>query len=98
MVKTVDENRLTALARKASGGDEGAFNEIYRLTRDRAYFVAYSITHNEQDALDILQEGYLKAWRKLREMDSPEICAAWLNTIMGNTAKEELPWPNATLE
>ena len=83
----VNHQVLTDLARKASGGDEEAFNEIYRLTRDSAYFVAYSITHDEQDALDIVQEGYLKAWQGLKKMESPEICAAWLNRIMGNTAK-----------
>jgi len=80
--------KITELARKASMGDEAAFEELYRLTRDRAYFVAYSITHNEEDSLDILQESYLKAWKKLREMIEPEICAAWMNQIVGNTAKD----------
>jgi len=80
-------NELTALARRACAGDEDAFNQIYLLTRDRSYFVAYTITRDEQDALDILQESYLKAWQSLREMKSPDICAAWLNRIIGNTAK-----------
>jgi len=79
---------MEALAVRAVQGDENAFNELYHLTRDRAYFVAYSITHNEQDALDILQESYLKAWQKCGSLQTPAVFGAWLNQIVGNTAKD----------
>jgi len=79
---------MAALAREASNGDENAFNELYHLTRDRAYFVAYTITHSEQDALDILQESYLKAWQKCGALEKPAVFGAWLHQIVGNTAKD----------
>lgn len=72
----------------AAKGDENAFDELYVLTRDRAYFVAYSITKNEQDALDILQESYLKVWQKIDKLENPEAVSAWLRQIVGNTAKD----------
>ena len=83
-------NQLEALARSAASGDENAFNELYRQTRDRAYFVAYSVTKNEDDAMDILQESYLKAWQKLGSLENPAVVGAWLNQIVGNTAKDHV--------
>ena len=87
MAKTA-EVQIGMLAEQAAQGNEGAFNELYLLTRDRAYFVAYSVARNEQDALDILQESYLKAWKKLGELNTPDIFCAWLRQIVGNTAKD----------
>jgi len=79
--------RIAQLVPKAAGGDQEAFNELYLLTRDRAYFVAYSITRSEQDALDILQEAYLKAWQKLGTLRDTAQFPAWFRQITGNTAK-----------
>ena len=82
-----NRERITELAVKARQGSQDAFNELYRLTRDRAYFVALTITRNEQDALDILQDSFLKAWQSLDSLQKPEQFPAWLQRITGNTAK-----------
>ncbi|MCL1963463.1 MAG: sigma-70 family RNA polymerase sigma factor, partial [Firmicutes bacterium] len=82
-----NRERIAELAGKARQGNQDAFNELYRLTRDRAYFVALTITRNEQDALDIVQDSYLKAWQSLDNLQKPEQFQAWLNQITGNTAK-----------
>lgn len=83
----MDSGNMAALVRQAQQGSQEAFNELYRLTRDRAYFVAYSIAKNEQDALDILQDAYLKAWQKLDTLHDPALFSAWFRQITGNTAK-----------
>ena len=83
-----DRERLTQLARLAQKGSHDAFNELYRLTRDRAYFIAFSIARNEQDVLDILQDAYLKAWQGLPGLQNPEQFSAWLRQITGNAAKD----------
>jgi len=91
-----DQTAIAELVRKAAQGDQGAFNSLYLRTRDRAYFVAHSITKNEQDALDILQEAYLKAWQSLDSLEQPELFGAWFRQITGNTAKnfikKQKPW------
>jgi len=79
-----------ALVARAQKGDQDAFNELYHRTRDRAYFVAYSITRSEDDALDILQSAYLKAWQELKKLKEPERFGAWLQSITANTAKNTL--------
>ena len=82
-----NREQIAALAQKARTGNQDAFNELYLLTRDRAYFVAFSITKDEQDALDILQDSYLKAWQGIGSLQNPEQFPAWLHQITGNTAK-----------
>ena len=79
---------ITELVQQAMKGDHRAFNDLYLLTRDRAYFVAFSITKNEQDALDILQDSYLKAWQRINTLQKAEQFPAWLNQITSNTAKD----------
>jgi RNA polymerase sigma factor (sigma-70 family) len=83
-----NRERIAELALKAQQGKQDAFNELYRLTRDRAYFVALTITHNEQDALDIIQDSYLKAWQCIGSLEKPEQFPAWLRQITGNMAKD----------
>ena len=82
-----NRERIAELAAKARQGSREAFNELYCLTRDRAYFVAFTITRNEQDALDIVQDSYLKAWQSIGSLQKPEQFPAWLRQITGNTAK-----------
>jgi len=83
----MNEKTMETLVRAAAEGDESSFNELYRRTRNQAYFVAYSITKSEEDALDILQDSYLKAWKNLSRLKEPEKFTSWFNQIAANTAK-----------
>ena len=83
-----NRERIAELAANARQGNQDAFNELYRLTRDRAYFVAFTITRSEQDALDIVQDSYFKAWQHMDTLQKPEQFTAWLQRITGNTAKD----------
>jgi len=86
----MDNEQIARLAQKSAEGDTTAFNELYRLTRDRAYFVALSITKSEDDAMDMLQEAYLKAWQKRDTLKQPERFVSWFNQIAANTARDFL--------
>ncbi|MCL2106375.1 MAG: sigma-70 family RNA polymerase sigma factor [Oscillospiraceae bacterium] len=84
---SLDAAAIAELTGRAQQGSEDAFNELYRLTRDRAYFVAFSIARNEEDALDILQETYLRAWQNLHTIENPALFDPWLRRVTGNAAK-----------
>jgi len=86
----MDNEQIARLAQKFAEGDTSAFNELYRLTRNQAYFVALSITKSEDDALDMLQEAYLKAWQKRDSLKQPERFVSWFNRIVANTARDFL--------
>ena len=78
------------IVKSAISGDESAFEALYTMTKDSAYFIALSITHNEQDALDILQDSYIKAFSNLDKVDPPELFDNWFNRIVANCSKDFL--------
>lgn len=82
--------RIAELVRQIQNGDNGAFNELYKLTNGRAYFVALEITKNEQDAEDILQESYIKMLEKINTLDKPESFVSWFHHIVANRSKDSL--------
>lgn len=86
----VDKQRIAELVGMVQNGDNNAFNELYKLTSERAYFVALEFTKNNQDAEDILQESYIKALSKIKELDKPECFSSWLNQIVANKSKDFL--------
>lgn len=86
----IDKQRIAELVSKVQKGDNSAFDELYRLTSERAYFVALQFTKNNQDAEDILQESYIKALSKIKELDKPESFSSWLNQIVANKSKDFL--------
>lgn len=84
----VNKQRIAGLVGKIQNGDNSAFDELYKLTSDKAYFVALEFTKNSQDAEDILQESYIKALSKINELDKPESFSSWLNQIVANKSKD----------
>lgn len=86
----VNKQRIAELVVKIQNGDKSAFDELYKLTSERAYFVALEFTKNNQDAEDILQESYIKALSKINELDKPESFSSWLNQIVANKSKDFL--------
>ncbi|MBR3819372.1 MAG: RNA polymerase sigma factor [Clostridia bacterium] len=86
----VNKQRVAELVVKIQNGDKSVFDELYKLTSERAYFVAFEFTKNNQDAEDILQESYVKALSKINELDKPESFSSWLNQIVANKSKDFL--------
>lgn len=75
------------IVKAAQEGDNRAFEALYNMTKDSAYFIALSITKNEQDALDIMQDSYIKAFRSISTLDKPEVFDSWIGRIVANTSK-----------
>jgi len=50
------------LVARSQAGDTSAFNELVTRYRNRAYAMIYNMVRNEQDAWDLAQDGFLKAW------------------------------------
>ena len=82
--------KIALLVSRIQNGNERAFDELYRLTKERAYFVAIQFIKNEDDVQDILQESYIKALSKIKELDKPESFQSWLNQIVANKCKDFL--------
>jgi RNA polymerase sigma-70 factor (ECF subfamily) len=87
-----DRSALTdeEVIRLVRNGETEAFAELVRRTRRSAYRLARRITRNHEDADDVLQESYVKAYRALDRFDSGRAFAPWFLTITARTALSAL--------
>lgn len=53
------------LIRRAQQGDNGAFEELLLLHQKKVYNLCLRMSANPDDALDLSQEAFLRAWRSL---------------------------------
>jgi len=74
------------LIRKARRGDVEAFNLLISRWEKRVFNYLLRILRNREDALDLSQDVFLKAYQNLRKLDDPERFAAWLFRIAHNEA------------
>ena len=74
------------LVRLARQGSRPACDELFRRHRGIAYRVAYRLLGNEQDALDAVQDGSLKAFSGLDDFDGRSGFRTWLVRIVSNAA------------
>src|SRR6516225_686611 len=79
-----------ALVRAAQKGDMGAFEELVARHRDKVYARAYSIMRNEEEALDLSQEAWVKGWQRLNQFQGESSFATWLTRIVINLCLDQL--------
>ncbi len=79
-----------ALALALQGGEERALDELVRRHQQRLYAVAYRLTFNREDALDITQEAFIKAYRKIGSWKPTGSFQAWLLRLTTNQAIDHL--------
>ena len=55
------------LVRASQRGDMLAFEELVGRHRDKLYARAFSMVRNEDDAIDLSQEAWVKGWQRLKQ-------------------------------
>ena len=83
-----DHSTLTddELIRVIRGGETDAFEELVRRTSRPAYLLARRITRNHEDADDVVQESFVKAYQALDRFQLGKAIAPWVLTIVARTA------------
>jgi RNA polymerase sigma-70 factor, ECF subfamily len=84
------EAALKVLVDRARKGDRFAFDELVRVTWAGTYTLAYRLTGNEEDALDVTQEAYLRALRGLPRFRGEARFSTWLYRVTANCASNHL--------
>ncbi len=79
----VDDRELVDAAIR---GDRPAFEELVRRTYLDSYTLAYRLTGNEEDARDVAQEAYLRAWKGIGKFRGDAMFSTWMYRITANTA------------
>lgn len=81
----------------ALSGDNRGFEYLYNNTANDKYYIALKYMKNQEDADDVLQDAYLRAWNKLDTLDDPDKFPSWVGMIVANTAKNALQKKNPVL-
>lgn len=74
----------------AKAGEERGYGFLYEKTYKSKYYLTLQYMKNEEEAEDVLQEAYIKAFSKLDTLENPEAFQGWLGMIVANTAKNML--------
>jgi RNA polymerase sigma-70 factor (ECF subfamily) len=85
----VDSPEL-CLVEKAAEGDAQARRELFERFRDAAFRVAWRITRREADALDVVQESFIKAFESLDSFQGESSFKTWLLRIVSNKSLDLL--------
>lgn len=81
---SADESADRALVRLAQSGDLGAFDELVVRYQERIYALVYHMTSNHEDANDLAQEAFVKAWKALRNFKGDSSFYTWVYRIAVN--------------
>src|SRR6266513_4657339 len=84
---SADDKSLVQAAQK---GDMGAFEELVARHRDKIYARAYSMMRNEEEAIDLSQEAWVKAWQRLKQFQGESSFGTWLTRIVINLCLDQL--------
>ena len=76
--------------RAASRGDQAALTELYEKTYSSVYNTIKFLVRDDDAALDILQDSYVKAFRSLDMLQDPSRFGAWMRRIAHNRAVDYL--------
>lgn len=82
-----DDQELVAAAQ---AGDRRAFQTLYQRYERKVYAVAYGFLRNQEDALDVLQEAFIKVHRYLPNFEGQSSFYTWLYRIVANLCIDHL--------
>src|SRR3954452_23968682 len=83
----LSDQDLVGLSRK---GDMDAFEELVARHRDKIYARAFSMMRNEDEAIDLSQEAWVKGWQRLAQFQGDSSFATWITRIVINLCLDEL--------
>ncbi len=78
------------LVRRAQRGNMAAFEELVGRHRDKIYARAFSMMRNEDDAVDLSQEAWVKGWQRLKQFQGESSFVTWMTRIVINLCLDQL--------
>src|SRR6187455_1483776 len=80
----MDATEAAAVLARARQGDSEAFRELVERHGRSVFRLAFRMTGNEQDAEDVVQEAFLRAFKQLGRFESRANFGTWLYRIVSN--------------
>ena len=79
-----------AYVRRVQGGDVAAFDHLVLKYRERLFSIIYNLTSNREDAADLTQESFIKAFRSMKRFKEKASFFTWLYRIAINATLTHL--------
>ena len=86
----MDASDRAAVLARARQGDSDAFRALVERHSHRVFRLAFRMTGNEQDAEDVVQESFLRAYRHLGRFEARADFGTWLYRIVANCSVETI--------
>lgn len=80
--------RNTDLIQKAIDGNKDAFNELYMQSYRYVFFVVRNYIPDDETTYDAIQEVFIKVYKKISKLRSPNAYYGWITAIAKNTARD----------
>jgi RNA polymerase sigma-70 factor (ECF subfamily) len=90
LLREARERSDLTLVEECRGGDATAFDELVRRYKDCVYNVVYRFVGNHEDALDVCQEVFMRAYRGVAGFRGSAKVYTWLYCIAANVARNRL--------
>ena len=78
------------LVKAAQRGKMVAFEHLVGRHRDKIYARAYSMMRNEEEAMDLSQEAWVKGWQRLKQFAGESSFVTWMTRIVINLCLDQL--------
>jgi RNA polymerase sigma-70 factor (ECF subfamily) len=78
------------LLKAAQQGDMGVFEELVARHCDKIYARAFSMMRNEEEAVDLSQEAWVKGWQRLKQFQGESSFGTWMTRIIINLCLDQL--------
>ena len=85
----LEDRDTTILVKQAIGGDETSYKALYAKYAKAMYNICIRLLNHNSDAEDVLQESFIIAFRKLRELKDPSTFGGWLRRIVINQCLQQ---------
>jgi len=72
------------LVKRCQAGETEAFDELVTRYRTRIFAMIYNMVHNEQDAWDLAQDSFVKAWKSINRFRGRSSFYTWIYRIVMN--------------
>jgi RNA polymerase sigma-70 factor (ECF subfamily) len=83
---------LAPLAERTRDGDSAAFRQLVEATSERLYRLAFHLMRDQDEADDVVQETFIRAWQRRGDLRDPSAVVPWLSRIARNAARDRLRW------
>src|SRR5579859_4843466 len=84
---SASDEQLVEAAKKS---DMRAFEELVARHRDKIYARAFSMMRNEDEAIDLSQEAWVKSWQRLKQFQGDSSFGTWMTRIVINLCLDQL--------